>query len=98
MPGQGDAPGALLDREADLLGLAQAGGDVVPVDDIPKRSEEVGLHVLVLQVVGVLPSIDGQQGQRALAVVALVVVDLLLLTDTCNESTLSEVRVSAGPG
>lgn len=33
----------------------------LPVDDIPNRAEVFGLSVLVLQVVGVLPSVDTEQ-------------------------------------
>ena len=63
------------DRE--LLGGVEAGRHVGPVDDVPQRGEEVGLHVLVLQVEGVLPGVEDEERDRAVADVALVVVDLL---------------------
>ncbi len=43
----------------------------------PDGVEERLLVVLVLQVIGVLPGIDGEDRHRALAVVALMVVGLL---------------------
>ena len=59
------------------LGRVEAGRHVGPVDDVPQGGEEVGLHVLVLQVEGVLPGVEDEERDRALADVALVVVDLL---------------------
>ena len=51
------------------LGGVEAARHVGPVDDVPQRGEEVGLHVLVLQVEGVLPGVedeerDGAAGRR----------------------------------
>src|SRR5580698_7624703 len=63
--------------QTEPLGRVEAGAHVRPVDDVPQRAEEVGLHVLVLQVEGVLPGIEDEQGHRAIAHAALVVVDLL---------------------
>jgi hypothetical protein len=40
----------------------EALGDGAPVDDVPDGAEVLGLAVLVLQVVGVLPGVDAQQG------------------------------------
>src|SRR5271154_5606708 len=60
-----------------LLGGLEAARHVGPVDDVPQGAEEVGLHVLVLQVKRVLPGVEDEERDRALADAALVVVDLL---------------------
>lgn len=39
--------------------------DLFPVDDVPDGVEVLSLAVLVLQVVGVLPGVDGEQGHEA---------------------------------
>src|SRR5581483_1614138 len=39
-------------------------GNKIPIDDIEKRGDVVRPAVLVLQVIGVLPDIDSQQGNR----------------------------------
>src|SRR5690606_31960389 len=54
-----------------------AGGDVVPVDQVPQLADVVGADVPVLQVVGVLPGVEDEQRDAAPADVAVVVVDLL---------------------
>ncbi len=46
------------------LGLLEPGRHGLPVDDIPDGVEVLGLAVLVLQVVGVLPGINAQQGDE----------------------------------
>lgn len=46
------------------LSLAEPLGHGLPVDDIPDGAEVLGLAVLVLQVVGVLPGVDAQQGDQ----------------------------------
>lgn len=46
------------------LGLAEPLGHSLPVDNVPDGAEVLGLAVLVLQVVGVLPGIDAQQGDQ----------------------------------
>src|SRR6266540_4209887 len=59
--------------------LARGGvalADVVPVPQVPHRFEELRLLRLVLQVVGVLPGIDDEQGHPGLGEVRLVIVDL----------------------
>ena len=40
-----------------------------PVDDLPDLLQEVGSHVLVVQVVSVLPDVDRQQGNEMSALV-----------------------------
>src|SRR5712671_2821757 len=62
--------------DAACLGRSEAGGDVGPVHDVPQRVEEVCLDVLILKVERVLPGIEDQKRRRAVADVALVVVDL----------------------
>lgn len=49
---------------------------VGPVDDVPERGHIVGLHVLVLQVVRVLPHVDLEQRDDAQRHVGLLVVQL----------------------
>ena len=46
-------------------GRAEQLGDLVPVDDVPERVDVVRTPVLVLEVVGVLPDVDAQQGGLA---------------------------------
>ena len=45
-------------RLTSLLGLLEARRDVTPVDDIPERFDVIGSHVLVLQIVSVLPHVN----------------------------------------
>lgn len=47
-----------------FLSLAEPLGHGLPVDDVPDGAEVLGLAVLVLQVVGVLPGVDAQQGDQ----------------------------------
>src|SRR5271154_3719417 len=42
--------------------LRPASRDIVPVDQVPEGRDVVGLDVLVLQVEGVLPRVDHEQG------------------------------------
>jgi hypothetical protein len=42
--------------------LLETLGDGAPVDDVPDGTEVLGLAVLVLQVVGVLPGVDAEEG------------------------------------
>lgn len=58
------------------LRLAQPVGDGRPVDNVPDGSEVLGLAVLVLQVVGMLPSVNAQQGG--------IVADNGILVRACN--------------
>ena len=58
-------------------GGLEAVGHVSPVGDVPEGFDVVGLHVLVLQVEGVLPHVQHQQRDLARGEVALVVVQLL---------------------
>lgn len=44
--------------------LAEPLGHGLPVDHVPDGAEVLGLAVLVLQVVGVLPGVDAQQGDQ----------------------------------
>src|SRR4029079_2249269 len=46
------------------------------VPDVPDDFEEVGLPVLVLEVVGVLPGVEDEERDAGLRDVVLVVVDL----------------------
>ena len=46
------------------LGLGEPLGHGLPVDDVPDGAEVLGLAILVLQVVGVLPGVDAQQGDQ----------------------------------
>ena len=46
--------------------LSQAPIDLVPVDDVPPRGEIVGAAILVVQVVGVFPDVDAEDGLLAL--------------------------------
>src|SRR5262245_14009406 len=50
--------------------------DIVPIPGIPDRLEERRLLVLVLEVVGMLPGIDHEKGNSALAQIRLVIVYL----------------------
>src|SRR4051794_38862272 len=68
---------ATRSEQLERLGALEARRDVGPVHDLPERLDPVGLHVAVLQVVRVLPHVEHEQRRRALADVALVVVDLL---------------------
>src|SRR5207253_4739296 len=45
--------------------VAEAAGDLVPVDDVPPGGEVVGPPVLVLEVVGVLPHVDPEERRLA---------------------------------
>lgn len=47
-----------------LVVLVEALSDSLPVDDLPDGLEVVGADVLVLEVVGVLPDINAQQGDQ----------------------------------
>ena len=58
-------------------GVVEPGRDTGPVHNGPDGVEERSLVVLVLQVMGVLPGIDGEDRHCALAVIALMVVGLL---------------------
>src|SRR5262245_47939551 len=57
--------------------LAESRLDVGPVHDLPVRLHPGLLVVAILEVVGVLPHVEHQQGHGAVADVALVVIDLL---------------------
>ena len=48
------------------LGL-QAGGDDAPVDEGPEVLQVVRTAVLVVEVIGMLPDVDGQQRRQAMA-------------------------------
>lgn len=50
----------LFARKTSLF--AEALGDGAPVDDVPDGAEVLGLAVLVLEVVGVLPGVDAEEG------------------------------------
>src|SRR6476659_2513008 len=82
-------------EELECLGAREACRDVGPVHDLPERLDPVGLHVPVLQVVGVLPHVEHEQRRRALPDVALVVVDLL--DDEALAERLPRERAPAGP-
>ena len=43
------------------MNFLQALADVLPVDDLPEGLDPFGLHVLVLQVVGVLPHVEHEE-------------------------------------
>src|SRR5579872_2032226 len=62
-PGQAMRPGRLGDRQP--AGRREAAGDVLPVHDVPEGVEERRLYVPVLQVVRVLPRVEGQERDRA---------------------------------
>lgn len=47
------------------MGLGEAVGDSLPVDDVPDGVEVVGADVLVLEVVGVLPDINSQKRDQS---------------------------------
>src|SRR5690606_36319563 len=47
------------------LGGQVAGGNLVPVDDVPPCGDVVRPAVLVLEVVGVLPHVEAQDGRVA---------------------------------
>ncbi len=49
-----------------LVGGLVARGDDGPVDDLPQFGEVVGAAVLVVEVVGVLPDVEGEEGAEAL--------------------------------
>src|SRR4249920_305388 len=51
-------------------------GHVLPVPHVPHGVEELGLSVLILEVEGVLPGVEHEQGSARLRQVRLVVVDL----------------------
>src|SRR5262245_38272506 len=63
-------------EEVHLARSLEARLNIVPVPGIPDRLEERHLLVLVLEVVGVLPGIDHDKGNSALAQIRLVIVDL----------------------
>src|SRR5690349_14649882 len=71
-----DGASSVLD-EHHVARTVEASRDVAPVDDVPDGADVVGPPVLVLQVVRVLPRVDHEQRDAALAGVPLVVVDLL---------------------
>ena len=48
-----------------FLGMNQPLGDVLPVRDLPDRLHIVGTHVLVLQVVSMLPDVDAKEGNES---------------------------------
>lgn len=52
-------------RLARLLGRRKAGAHIIPVDDLEDRFHVAGPHVLVLQIVRVLPHINAQQRHQA---------------------------------
>ena len=47
------------------LRVLQVPRDVLPVDDVPNRVYVVGPHVLVLQVIRVLPDVDAEKRREA---------------------------------
>lgn len=47
------------------MGLGEAVGDSLPVDDVPDGVEVVGADVLVLEIVGVLPDINSQKRDQS---------------------------------
>src|SRR6185503_14828617 len=63
------------DLPVELAGGFEAFGGVFPVPAVPDDFEEVGLPVLVLEVVGVLPGVEDEDGDSGLRDVGLVVVD-----------------------
>jgi len=68
--GGDDEPGGLG------LGALEAGLGVGPVDEVPPGGDVVGAHVLVVEVVGVLPDVEQDDRGQAEGEVALLVVEL----------------------
>src|SRR6478609_374463 len=60
-----------------LAGDLEALGDVLPVRDVPRGLDVVGLHVEVVEVEGVLPHVELEQRHGALRGVRLLVEQLL---------------------
>jgi len=62
-------------RRYKSLGLSSVGGfgslkslgHLLPVDDLPHLLQENRAQVLVIQVVSVLPNVNGQKGSKACA-------------------------------
>ena len=54
----------------------ESGSHILPVPQVPDRVEELGLSGLVLEVEGVLPRVQHEQGSARLGQIRLVVVDL----------------------
>ena len=50
-------------KRISLGGIVESLFDPLPVDDLPDVLEEVGLRVFVVNVEGVLPDVDVEQGK-----------------------------------
>src|SRR2546430_14858385 len=61
-----------LQSQVQSANFLQALSDVLPVDDLPEGLHPIPLHVLVLQIVGVLPHVEYEKGHGAVADIALV--------------------------
>jgi hypothetical protein len=60
-----------------VAGVDEPGVDVLPVHDVPEGIDVVRLHVPALQVLGVLPDVEGQQWRGGDREVRVVVQQLL---------------------
>lgn len=49
---------------AEFLGLLEPAGDVVPVGNVPNGLYVGGAHVFILQVVGMLPDVNAEEGDQ----------------------------------
>src|SRR4051812_45753738 len=64
-------------RNLELFGFCVTLGDISPIGNVPDGRYEVCFHVLVLQVVRVLPRVDDEQWNRTVSDIALVIINLL---------------------
>ena len=69
-----------------MLSLCKTLGYRLPINDIPHLLEIISTHILVLQVVGMLPDINDQQRYETLQDV--------LIARGCNLNTLSSLIVA----
>src|ERR1700674_4517088 len=76
MPRRGDLPSGARERNVEPPDGLEPLRDVVPVPQVPDGLEELDLAILVLQVERVLPRVQDQDRDAALAQIGLVIVDL----------------------
>ena len=60
--GRGGAGDGLAERKRELLGFGKVLIGKLPVDDVPPGLEVLGAGVAVVDVVGVLPDVTGEEG------------------------------------
>ena len=67
-------------------------GDLVPVDNLPDLFHIVGPNVKVVEVVGVLPDVDGEEWNQV-----STLIDKSILIGSCSKLELSRVLVVSQP-